>query len=371
MRIGIAFEYVTRNGGEHSILAAMVALQPRGYEFVVLAPGNGPLLETVAQLAIPVENFTMRTASGGRVDPEETVHALNSLAAKHRLNLLHANSLTMGRRLGALAPQLAIPTTCHVRDIMSLKKGEIHDLNQLQALFAVSNATRDYHIQQGIHPVRIQRIYNGINCDRFQPRIATGWLRTELKIPESCLLAATIGQICLRKSQSDLAEAAVLLKETVPHLHYLVVGQRHSTKQESLAFERRMDDTVRDAGIEHRWHRLGFREEIPALLNEIDLLIHSARQEPLGRVLLEAAACGIPIVATNVGGTLEILENETSALIVPAAEPERLASAVQQLAMSSDLRKRLGGNARRTILERFDVTRVVDDLATAWELAAK
>ena len=103
--------------------------------------------------------------------------------------------------------------------------------------------------------------------------------------PVLCLLVATIGQIALRKAQDVLALAAARVKSD---LHYLVIGERYSKKAESQAFEESIFERFEAAGLGHRVHRLGYRDDVPALLTEIDILVHTAHQEPLGRVLSEA-----------------------------------------------------------------------------------
>ena len=95
-------------------------------------------------------------------------------------------------------------------------------------------------------------------------------------------------------------------------MHYVIVGQRHSEKAESRQFatigqgHARLACTQRARAAPARVHFLGVRNDVCRLLDELTLLVHPARQEPLGRVLLEAAAAGVAVIATDVGGTPEI-----------------------------------------------------------------
>ena len=84
-------------------------------------------------------------------------------------------------------------------------------------------------------------------------------------------------------------------------------------------------------GLKDRFHRLGYRADVERLLGEIDLVVHCARQEPFGRVLLEAAAAERPIIATTVGGTQEMLVHGESAILVAPDEPEAMAEAMVRL----------------------------------------
>ena len=366
-RIGILFEYGTLNGGEHSMLAAIDHLQDRRFQFVILAPQEGPLQAEVTKRNLPLQIVNFRDSSGTRISPAELASNLNQIAADSELEVIHANSLTMGRHLGAIANQLNVPTTSHIRDIMSLSKAAIRDLNQHQKLIAVSDATREFHINQGIDPARIQRVYNGVDCEKFQPRESTGYLRKQLSLPANAILIATIGQICLRKAQVDLAEAAVVLKDQNLDLYYLIVGERHSTKQESIDFDQRISDFFVQAGMAQRLHRLGYVANISELMNEIDLLVHPARQEPLGRVLLEAAASGVPIIATSVGGTLEILQDRRSALIVEPQIPSAITSAIQELLSSDALQNAIATRARQVAIKKFNIPQRADELCDVWQ----
>lgn len=349
------------------MLAAIDHLQDRQFQFEILAPLDGPLQAEVTKRNLPLRVMNLRNSSGTRISPAELASNLNEIAADSNLDLIHANSLTMGRHLGAIANLLSVPTTSHIRDIMSLSKAAIRDLNLHRKLIAVSDATRDFHIKQGIDSHRIQRVYNGVDCEEFQPRESTGSLRKQLSLPENAILIATIGQICLRKAQVDFAEAAVLLKNHSHDVHYLIVGERHSTKQESIDFDERISALFVQAGIEHRLHRLGYVADISELMNEIDLLVHPARQEPLGRVLLEAAASGVPMIATSVGGTLEILQDRSSALIIEPKSPSAIADTIHELLSSDTLRGTLGTKARQVALEKFNIPQRADELGNVWQ----
>jgi glycosyltransferase involved in cell wall biosynthesis len=86
----------------------------------------------------------------------------------------------------------------------------------------------------------------------------------------------------------------------------------------------------------------------------------------LGRVLLEAAASGLPIIATDVGGTGEILRHQESAWLIPPADPTALAEAILRLANDAELRSRLAENARLQIVERFSIENAAQNLYALW-----
>jgi glycosyltransferase involved in cell wall biosynthesis len=102
-------------------------------------------------------------------------------------------------------------------------------------------------------------------------------------------------------------------------------------------------------------------------MNEIDLLVHPAHQEPLGRVLLEAAAAGLPIVATDVGGTSEILSDGHSSRLIRPDDPKMLATAIEELIRDPEMRQRFAAAARAEIESRFPVQRAAEELRRLWK----
>ena len=280
--------------------------------------------------------------------------------------MLHANSLAMGRLAGRVANRLTIPTISHLRDILKLSNASIADLNRNRRLIAVSNATREFHVARGLDAKRVVVVRNGLDLECFQPRAATGWLHDELNLPRSAKLLVTIGQIGLRKGQDVLAAAAPAIVREQPDAHFVLVGERSSTKEESIAFERAIIDRFAQLDLADRLHRLGTRHDVPNLLTEITLLVHPAHQEPFGRVLLEAAACGVPVVATNVGGTSEIVVDGETGRLVPARDSSMLALAVNEVLADEQTRHRMSVAARVRAVREFDIAQAAHLLADQW-----
>ena len=161
-----------------------------------------------------------------------------------------------------------------------------------------------------------------------------------------------------------LAEAARQVVAIRSDVHFLIVGARYSNKREAVEYESQLQNEVACAPLAGRVHFLGIRNDIEHLLNEATILVHAARQEPLGRVLLEAAAAGTPVVATDVGGTGEILPPESAAAeLVPPDNAPALARAILHLLDSDELRQRMSAAARRIAETRFDAKQAADNLA--------
>ena len=240
------------------------------------------------------------------------------------------------------------------------------ELNCNRRLIAVSQATVEAHVARGMNRERVVVIRNGIDLAQFQPRPQQGWLRRELKLPESSMLVATIGQIGLRKGQDVLAMAAPDIIHQIPSAHFLMLGERTSTKLESIQFEQAIHRAFAEQNLTEHLHMLGYRSDVAALLPEIDLIVHPANQEPFGRVLLEAAASGVPVVATRVGGTEEIVVDGVTGTLVPARDPAALANAVIGLLSDASQRDAMSIAARHHAVGNFEITRCARELSEEW-----
>ncbi|TWT40723.1 GDP-mannose-dependent alpha-(1-6)-phosphatidylinositol monomannoside mannosyltransferase [Thalassoglobus neptunius] len=367
MRIGLLFEYSTINGGENSILAVVDEARSMDVQPVAILNQPGPLEDQFLKLNLPVCRLYESDDRSSKLTNDELSQRLRDVIRLEKLELVHANSMMMSRRLGRISNTLPVPTTGHIRDIMNVSQATIRDLSLNRSLIAVSEAVREHWIAAGIPEHQVQSIYNGIHFDQFAQRTSSNNFRQRYNLPEDAFLVAAIGQICLRKGQDEAVEAFSRIGSRYPKMHFLLVGKRHSQKSETIAYDERLDQIIHEAGLNDRFHRLGFCERIPELLNETDLLVHTARQEPLGRVLLEAAASGVAIIATRVGGTEEILTHNQSAILVEPRDIDQLTEAMSQLYNEPQRRTDLLSAAQSSIQQRFNIADRASETVQFWK----
>lgn len=368
LRIAVLCEFGSVNGGERSMLAALARLRA-AVQPVFLAPGAGRLANELRGAGCKQVVFDVRDAAGRRRDEAAVQSELGQLITHLQPDLLHANSLSMGRLTGRIAARASVPCTAHLRDIVGLNRTAVADLNGNGGLFAVSAATREFHVEQGLDGNRVQVLHNGVDGNAFRPARTSAeraLLRSLLQLPADARIAMTIGQIGLRKGLDVLAAAVPRIAAAHPELHFAIVGERYSVKPEAIAFEASLSQAFHAAGLTPRVHWLGYRADVAALLRGADLLIHPARQEPFGRVLLEAAATGLAIVATRVGGTAELLIDGESARLVPPGDPTALATAADEVLGHDELRQRLGAAARQRVSDQFSIASSAEHLLQAW-----
>ena len=364
----VAFEFGSVNGGENSFLAVVNQLREHGWRFSAFVPPESPLSEKLAASAIPVVPFQRLDEVGTRLTQAELRASIAKTIQSIRPDLVHCNSLSMSRLCGPMCRQLNIPSLGYLRDIIKISRKAMDDINQLDRIVAVSEATRAFHLKHGLSEDKSITIHNGIDCDAFlnssQPNNS---IRHELRLSDDSRLLLSCGQIGMRKGLDTLIEAFIDLSSSKrtdqSPLHLLIVGQRHSQKQEAIEYEQQLFARVRSADLSDRVHFLGRRNDVATLMQQCTLLVHAARQEPLGRVLLEAAAVGLPTVATDVGGSAEILSLPTfKSFLVPPDSPSALADVVRGLLADESLLEQLSRQLQQHAATSFSVDACADQL---------
>ncbi len=357
----VAFEFGSVNGGENSFLAVVDWLRERGWRFSAVAPIESPLEERLTQTGIPIVPLKRSDESGVRLTQSDRRDEFARCIARVRPDMVHCNSLSMSRLCGPVCRQLNIPSLGYLRDIIKISRKAMDDINQLDRIVAVSDATRAFHIEHGLSKERSVTIHNGIDREQFLSLSSSRRsIRKELSVADDSQLLLSCGQIGMRKGLDTLVEAFIKLVSSETNdpsgSHLLIVGQRHSKKREAIEYEQQLIKRVGAAQLNHRVHFLGQRTDIAAIMQQSTLLVHAARQEPLGRVLLEAAAVGLPIVATDAGGTAEVLSLPAlKSCLVAVDAPAALATAAQMLLEDESLRERLAQQLQQLAATSFSV----------------
>lgn len=363
----ILSEYGVLNGGEHSLLAALSSLTGLRqdsdftpacrWRFVAAVPVGSDLEQSLARLGITNRGLSLLGDDGQRLGQTEIRERLAALFNELQPDLVHGNSLAISRLVGPVSQQLAIPSVGYLRDILKLSQTAIADLNSNDRLIAVSDATMRFHVQQGIGRERIQVIHNGVDHQFFSP--ADDALKRKNEIPTILF----VGQIGMRKGLDILFDVVEKLVEQGLQFQCWIVGERNSNKAEAIDFENRLQLRSGHESLAGRIHWLGRRMDVQDLMKRSTVLLHPARQEPLGRVLLEAAASGLPIVSTDVGGTSEILVGEVSRLLmVPKDDVGAMVECLKQVIDDDVLWRKVSLELRAVAKERFSISKCARQL---------
>jgi glycosyltransferase involved in cell wall biosynthesis len=140
-------------------------------------------------------------------------------------------------------------------------------------------------------------------------------------------------------------------------VRFVIVGEPSPVK--NVAYLGELRDLADLLGIGGKVIFTGLRSDVPALLSALDISVMPSLNEALSNVLLESMAASTPVVATNVGGTSEAITDGVNGVLVPPANPQLLAAAIERLLATPTQARQLARNARKTIEDRFSLDRMV------------
>ncbi len=183
-------------------------------------------------------------------------------------------------------------------------------------------------------------------------------LAEEFRFPSDSILIGNLAALVPHKDHDTLLAAAVIVLLQRPQVKFLIAGRG---PEETNLFE-----SIRRMGLLGKVILLGHRDDPVPLLKALDIYVQSSWGEGMGSVLIEAAACGVPIAATTAGGIPEVVtDGETGLLVVPR-HPEALAAILMRLIDDKDLRARLAAEARKGV-SRFGLTRMANDMEAIYD----
>ena len=236
------------------------------------------------------------------------------------------------------------------------------------AVIAVSEATRSFLIGfHKFHPAFVSVIHNGIDVDAYNPPALRRqeWrerVRQQWKIPEEAPVVGMIGRLNA-KGQEKLLKAAPRILAGFPDVHFVFVGPEGERGD-----RQHLRQVAETGGIAANTIVAGESESMPTLLAAIDVLAHLPTEEAFGLVLVEAMAAGLPVVATDVGGCAEIVEDGVTGSLVWPQDEDGLVEALSELLGRRGLERgrRMGRAGRRRARSRFSVQRQVERLESLY-----
>lgn len=205
---------------------------------------------------------------------------------------------------------------------------------------SVAHELREY----GIDSARVAVLGNGVDTAMFSP--------AQVKVEEPPYVLAA-GRLGLRKGFEDLIECARLATAQLPNLRFRIAGNG--------PLENALRAQIARAGLDGCMELLGHiddRQHMAALYQRAAVFVHPAHYEGLPTVLLEAMACGRPVVGTAVSGALDVIQSGENGLLVPPQAPAEMAAAILRLLADPDLCRRLGHAARETVEARYSWEKV-------------
>lgn len=346
------------SGGERSLLD-LLRVAERSPGSAVAAP-TGDLSAAVRALGWPLYPIPGTDASL-KLHPIFTPRAVGRLlkaaystrriARRVRADVVHANSIRAGI-VGVLARALGgPPVVVHVRDRLPRTLVSRLVLWLIEAGAAAVVANSEY-TAAGLRR-RCHVVHSPVDLQRFGPRAngrPSGGAGPVLGI---------VGQLTPWKAQDDAVRVAAHLRREHREVSLLVVGSAkfvtRETRYDNEAYVARLKELIDSEDVTDRVRFLGEREDVEEVLHELDVLLVPSWEEPFGRVVVEALASGVPVVATSMGGPAEILTHGVDGLLLPPRRPRLWADEVARLLTDPERRARMVERGRTRAAD-FDLS---------------
>jgi glycosyltransferase involved in cell wall biosynthesis len=196
---------------------------------------------------------------------------------------------------------------------------------------------------------KVTTIQNGVDLDRFS-RASRSEARAALGVPDDTLVVGTVGRLDPVKDQSGLIRAFAGALPFHPGALLMIAGDGPCRAE--------LAGVVRSLGLEQRVRLLGERKDVPNVLAGLDVFVLPSIAEGMSNTVLEAMASGLPVIATQVGGNPEMVEDGVSGLLVPARDPGALTAALRSYLSDPHLRSLHGKASRERVFRDFSLARM-------------
>ncbi len=289
------------------------------------------------------------------------VWQLHRLIRRVRPHLIHTHSLgaliyaglagTFSRRPILHGEHILLPPEeCQPRRL----RQRARFYRQCRRIHAVSDGVRQQLLGLGFPGDNISTLRNGVDPDRFQPGDPAAARQKIGGLPEGALVLGIVGRFAPQKGHARLLEAFAELGATRPQLHLLVIGGGGSE-------EARVRTLAQASQCSAQIHFTGFQNELPAYYQSLDLLVAPSTLEGLSNAVLEAMACGVPVLAHPACGNPEIITPGTDGFLAELDTPAKLQAQLAQVLTRVDDLPALGRAARAKIVRQFSLDRMAEE----------
>ncbi|MCX5710086.1 MAG: GT4 family glycosyltransferase PelF [Candidatus Omnitrophica bacterium] len=328
-----------------------------GHKAVVVSAG-GPMVKDIqaagaVHYQLPVHKKSLWVMF-------KMIPALADIIKKEKIDIVHARSRVPAwiAYFACRRTKAVFITTCHgyyKKHLFSYVMG------WSKRVIALSNIIARHMIEDFDVPVeRVRIIARSVDASRFSYQNPDEKRKEEFNI-------GIIGRITPLKGHLHFIKAMAKVSRSIPRLKIWIVGDAPAQKQ---AYKEQVQVLVRRLGLWHCTEFLGVQRNIPEIMSQLDLVVlATTTHEAFGRVIIEAQAAGVPVVATEVGGVVDIIENNVNGLLVPAQDSSAMAEAVLRIFKDKALARTLAENAYKKVLEKYNVELMVKNTLAVYEEA--
>ena len=351
----------TWRGGQNQVLLTARGLRARGHEATIIAHPDGELRRRLRETddLIPLTPRTEMDVLAG--------WKLARLLKERQPDILHAHD-AHAVAIAALAMSFvrtSIPTrvVASRRVIFQLGQNIFSrwKYRQVDRFICASSFIRTVLADDGISPKRLDVVYEGVDLVNLDtaPRVN---LHEIFSLPEGAPIVGNVGALDPDKGQRYLIKAAQLVIRKIPNAQFLIVGQG--------VLEETLRQQIKSLNLEKHVLLTGFRSDVLSLQKGFNVFVMSSLSEGLGTSVIDAMACGRPVVSTNVGGLPELVDPGKTGQLVSPHDPRSLAEAILSILQDKTLQVRYGHAASRRARQLFSADRMIDETVEVYHRMA-
>lgn len=370
-------------GAERSLFELLQALPREAFEIHVCCPPDSPLSRLFRSAGTAVHEVPLRRFRRTRhpflmAGQLRALHLSSREIAAHcrdlKIDLIHANTDASELVAWEVSRMTRIPHVWHCRDMTPMHGFAKILGNSAAAVVAISGAVENHLLKEGVSPAKLQCIDNGIDLTRFPTPEERAALRQKariaLGIEQHRPILLSVGAYVPWKKHELFLEALSALRLRLPPVVGLLAGSDMFSQNE--AYAKLLRERAKQLALGGDVLKvLGQRDDVPELMCAADALVSCSENEPFGRVLVEAGACGLPVVSTRSGGKAEIIENNVTGILTEPGNARELAEACASVLTQEPLRTGMGRNARQRAVLLYDVKRASRDIAEVFARVAR
>jgi glycosyltransferase involved in cell wall biosynthesis len=358
-------------GAQQHVLSLASRLDPQRFRPLVVSLTDGPAVERIGRAGVAVRVLSERS-------DDAAIAALAALFAELRPAVVH-NHMYRAEVVGTSAalrtvamglPRPFIVSTVHSSRVRSAAdRAFLARLTpEMDRLIAVSRSIEQKITREGRHGAPVELISNGVDLERYETQTPSDTLREafglagSVPVGMSVPLVGIVARLEPEKGHPTILDAWPLVLRESPDARLLIVGE--GSRRGPL------EEQARELGLLGSSPRVVFtgrRDDVPAVLAALDVVVLPSYREAQGVSLLEAMALARPIVASRVGGIPEFVEDGVTGLLVEPRDPSALAGAIVRVLRDHALADALGRNGRALVRERYCVVVMVRRVENLYE----
>jgi len=294
--------------------------------------------------------------------------ALKDFIKKNKIDIIHI-STTAYWPIGAITKFCKVKCVFHAQDLTSMTPKIIGKINAVflnffaDVIICVSNAVSTAWRQAGVQDKKLIVVYNGIDLDEFRPlpELEYNYLKKELNWSGQRPVVGMIAGMDPRKGHKYFIEAGIHISKELPQALFLIVGSL-AFPEYAVYFEG-LKQLIKNNNLEKSFIFLGERRDVAQIINLCDLMVVPSETEAGPFVVLEIQGCGRYIVASDVGGVSEYLDDNQAGQLIPAKNSMKLAQAIMDFWLKNPKRERDG----RVFIMKFRIQDKIKEIAKIYE----